>query len=76
MLTKTITALGNSNCIPLDKTMSEQLGVGRGDAVRIIFEGQRMIVEPLSKEELNQMVLKAGRRVAKKHKGLLKRLAK
>ena len=75
MLTKTITTLGNTNCIPLDKTMSEQLGVEKGSVVKIRFEGSKMIVEPISSAELDDKIVEAGKRVSKKHSRAMKRLA-
>lgn len=75
MLTKTITALGNSNCIPLDKTLSEMLGVGRGSIVKIKIEDNRMIVEPLTEEQIENKMVETGKRIAKKHSRLMKRLA-
>ncbi len=43
---KTVVRRGNSAALPLTRDMLELLGVRPGDAVRVRFEGQRMIVTP------------------------------
>ena len=43
---KTVVRRGNSAALPLSRDMLELLGVQPGDAVRVRFEGQRMIVTP------------------------------
>jgi antitoxin component of MazEF toxin-antitoxin module len=43
---KTVVRRGNGAALPLTRDMLDLLGVRPGDAVRIRFEGQRMIVSP------------------------------
>jgi antitoxin component of MazEF toxin-antitoxin module len=43
---KTVVRRGNGAALPLTRDMLDLLGVRPGDAVRIRFEGQRMIVTP------------------------------
>ena len=43
---KTVVRRGNGAALPLTRDMLDLLGVRAGDAVRIRFEGQRMIVTP------------------------------
>ena len=46
---KTVVRRGNSAALPLTRDMLELLGVRPGDAVRVRFEGQRMIVTPATR---------------------------
>ncbi len=46
---KTIVKRGNSAALPMSRDMLDLLGVHVGDAVRIRFEGQRMIVTPTTR---------------------------
>lgn len=43
---KTVVRRGNSAALPLSRDMLDLLGVRPGDAVRVRFEGRRMIVTP------------------------------
>lgn len=75
MVTKTIKQWGSGNCIPLDKTMLDILGIDRGSVVKIAFEGNRMIVEPMTVAEVDDRIVETGRKLAKKHHKLMKKLA-
>jgi antitoxin component of MazEF toxin-antitoxin module len=76
MLTKVISALGNSSCIPLDQATAKLLGVEKGSVVKITFEGAKMIVEKLSEVEHKDMIKTSGRKNMQDHSKLMKRLAK
>ena len=75
MLVKPIAKLGNSQCMPLDKTMLSLLEADSNSVLKITFEGRRMIVEAISKEEYEKHALKVADEVMEKHAGLFKRLA-
>lgn len=75
VLTKVIAALGNSSCLPLDQTILKQLGADRGSVMKISFEGSKMIVQTMSKDEQEQMIADSGKKLSKKFARALKKLA-
>lgn len=75
MLTKVIAALGNSSCLPLDQPLLKLLGADRGSVVKITFEGQKMIVQAMTREEQEAMVAESGEKMSKKFAKMFKKLA-
>jgi putative addiction module antidote len=76
MLTKKITAFGNSAGLVLSQDILGLLGVKVGDEVEIAFVEKTMIIRPLDKKARDQKVRKAMDEVFKEHEGLLKKLAR
>jgi antitoxin component of MazEF toxin-antitoxin module len=76
---KTLTPIGNSEGIILDKTLLGLLGLEPGGAVEIQIEGETMTVRRASKEALEARATRfneARKHVLAKHGGTLKKLAK
>ena len=75
MLIKPIAKLGNSQCMPLDKTMLGLLEADANGFLKICFEGRKMIVEAVSREDYDRHVLKVADEVMETHAGIFKKLA-
>lgn len=76
---KTLTPIGNSEGIILDKTLLGLLGLERGAAVEIQIEGDTMTVRRASKEAIEGRATRfnaARKHVLAKHGGTLKKLAR
>jgi antitoxin component of MazEF toxin-antitoxin module len=72
---KPIVRRGNSAALPLSRDMLDLLGVRIGDAVRIRFEGQRMIVTPATRLADDAEVDKAMESVLDENTDVLAKLA-
>jgi antitoxin component of MazEF toxin-antitoxin module len=73
---KTVVRRGNSAALPLSRDMLELLGVQPGDAVRVRFEGQRMIVTPARRVIADAEFDAAMDRVIDENAEVLQRLAR
>ena len=75
-MTKTLTKIGNSRGIILDRTMLEHLGVAEGGMVEMTMEAGRIVItsappEPLVKRSFEE----AKERTLQRYSGVLRRLA-
>jgi len=75
-MVKTLTRLGNSSALIVDRTMMELLEIQPDTPLKVTVEGRRMIVEPLTEEERKERVRAASKRVIDKNAELFRRLAK
>jgi len=73
---KTVVRRGNSAALPLSRDMLALLGVQPGDAVRVRFEGQRMIVTPARRVISDADFDAAMDRVIDENAEILQRLAR
>jgi antitoxin component of MazEF toxin-antitoxin module len=75
-MVKRLTRQGNSAALIIDRTMMELMEIDSDTPLKVVVEGRKLIVEPLSDQEraakFSQIVEKTGRKNAE----LFKRLAK
>lgn len=62
--------------IIIEKPILDLLGIGKETQLEIITDGQRLIIEPVKKEERGEKIKNATRRVIKNHDKTLRELAK
>lgn len=75
MLTKTLSKIGNSQALFLDKTILSLAGAGVDTLFKITVEGHRIVLEPVSKQELHEHTMKLAREVMDVQAPVLKKLA-
>lgn len=73
---KNLTIIGNSLGIIIEKPILDLLGIGKETQLEVITDGQRLIIEPVKKEERGEKIKNATRRVMKNHDKTLRELAK
>lgn len=82
MLTKRLTAVGNSVGLILDKTLLDLLDLHEGAEVQLQIETGKLIISPVPSSPTRDSatnrgkILAAHKRVLKKHAGTLRKLAK
>ena len=76
MLTKKITALGNSAAIVLPKDILALMNVGIGDEVELSMVDKSLVVKPLTEKARQELFESALKTVMVERKDLLERLAK
>lgn len=75
MLIKKLSTQGNSSSLIIDRSLMKLLDIHGGDDVKISVEGRKLIVEPLTEEERQDMLKKAIQATGKKYKKTFERLA-
>ncbi len=73
---KSLTVVGNSLGIIIEKPILDLLGINRETQLEMITDGQRLILEPIRETEKADKIKSATRRVMKNHDKTLRELAK
>jgi len=73
---KSLTVVGNSLGIIIEKPILDLLGINRETQLEMITDGQRLILEPVREIEKADKIKSATRRVMKNHDKTLRELAK
>ena len=73
---KSLTVVGNSLGIIIEKPILDLLGINRETQLEMITDGQRLILEPVREIEKADKIKSATRRVMKNHDNTLRELAK
>ncbi len=76
MLTKKVTALGNSAAIVLPKDILAMMNIGIGDEVELSMVDKSLVVKPLTEKARQELFQSALQTVMVERKELLERLAK
>ena len=72
---KNLTVIGNSLGIIIEKPILDLLGISKESELEIVTDGNRLIIEPVTKDERAEKIRQATRRVMKNHTEPLKKLA-
>lgn len=75
-MVKTLTRLGNSSALVVDKPIMELLEIDNDTPLKITVEGRRLIVEPAVGTERVARFRAAMHKTGKRHAELFRRLAK
>ena len=75
-MVKTLTRLGNSSALIVDKPIMELLDIDNDTPLKITVEGRRLIVEPAAGPERVARFRAAMKKTGAKHAELFRRLAK
>ncbi len=73
---KSLSVIGNSLGIIIDKPILDLLGISKETQLEMITDGRRLIIEPIEQEERTENIRSATLRVMKNHDKTLKELAK
>ncbi len=73
---KSLTVVGNSLGIIIEKPILDLLGINRETQLEMITDGQRLILEPVGEIEKADKIKSATHRVMKNHDNTLRELAK
>ena len=73
---KNLTVIGNSLGIIIEKPILDLLGINRETQLKMITDGNRLILEPVKEEDKTAKIKAATRRVMKNHDKTLRELAK
>jgi len=73
---KTLTTIGNSLGIIIEKPFLNLLGIGKETLLEMKTDGERLIIEPIKNDKKTTKIKKATRRVTKSHDKTLRELAK
>lgn len=74
-MTKNLVAIGNSLGIIIEKPILDLLRIERDTPLDVRTDGDRLIIEPLTKEERATRLKSAVKRVMKNHHETLRKLA-
>ncbi len=74
-MTKNLVAIGNSLGIIIEKPILDLLRIERDTPLNVRTDGDRLIIEPISKEERETRLKSAVKRVMKNHDETLRKLA-
>lgn len=74
-MTKNLVAIGNSLGIIIEKPILDLLRIERDTPLNVRTDGDRLIIEPISKEERGTRLKSAVKRVMKNHDETLRKLA-
>jgi len=72
---KNLTIIGNSLGVILDRPILDLLKIDRDTPIEVQTDGNRLILQPLKKEERAERIRKAAKRVMENHHETLRRLA-
>jgi antitoxin component of MazEF toxin-antitoxin module len=75
MVTKTLTKVGNSQAMFLDKTVLGLVDAGTDTIFKITIEGRKIVLEPISPQDLQAHTMKLAREVMDTQSPVLKKLA-
>lgn len=75
MLTKKLTKVGNSHAMYLGKDVLSMVDAEPDTVFKITVEGRKIVLEPVSKQELHEHTLKVAREIMKTHDSVFKKLA-
>lgn len=75
-MVKTLTRLGNSSALVVDKPIMELMEIDNDTPLKITVEGRRLIVEPAEGSERVMRFRAAMKKTGQKNAELFKRLAK
>jgi antitoxin MazE len=73
---KKLSAIGNSLGIVIEKPILELLKIDRDTELELTTDGQRLILEPVSKKSRREQIDESARKVMKAHDQTLRNLAK
>lgn len=76
MVVKRLTGLGNSSALIIDKQLMDLMDITRDTPLKVSVNGRQLIVEPLSKNEMDERFEKVMKMTGKKNAELFRRLAK
>lgn len=76
MLVKTLTRLGNSSALVIDRTLMNLMGIDPETPLKVTVEGRKLTVEPLSDKERAKQFTAAMTRTGRKNARLFRKLAK
>jgi len=73
---KSLTTIGNSLGIIIEKPILDLLGIKRDTPLEMLTDGRRLIIEPVDVEDRGEKIRSATERVMKNHEETLRKLAK
>lgn len=76
MIVKTLTRLGNSSALVVDRTIMQLMDIDADTPLKLTVDGRRLIIEPLSDEERKSKFQRVMVKTGRKNAELFKRLAK
>jgi antitoxin component of MazEF toxin-antitoxin module len=76
MLTKKLSKVGNSHAMFIDKSILSLIEADQDTVFKVLVEGHKIVLEPVSKKELKDYTMKKAREMMKIHEPVLKKLAK
>lgn len=76
MIAKKLTKVGNTQAVVLDKTLLSLVDADAESTFKISVDGKRIVLEPLSKKEVDRLALEASNKVRRTQKNVFKKLAK
>lgn len=74
-MTKNLVAIGNSLGIIIDKPILDLLGVSKDTDLKVTTDGQRLVIEPVTKDDRRSRVRSLTRKVIKSHEKTFRKLA-
>lgn len=75
MKIKHLTRQGNSFAVIIDRPILDMLDIDEKTPLKLTAEGRKLVLEPLSKKEIEQRFHAAADKVEKRFGGVFKRLA-
>jgi antitoxin component of MazEF toxin-antitoxin module len=75
MRIKHLSHVGNSSALIIERPLLEMLDINEQTPLKINIEGRKLIIEPLSEEEIERRFNKATDKVEKRFGKMFKRLA-
>ena len=76
MKIKHLTRVGNSSALIIDKSILDLVDIDEQTPLKLGVEGRKIIVEPMSKAEIEERFGKSADKVEKRFADMFKRLAK
>jgi antitoxin component of MazEF toxin-antitoxin module len=73
---KKLQRVGNSSALVVDRTLMQLMDITPDTPLKVVVEGRRLIVEPLSETERKQRFQTAMKRTGHKNAELFRRLAR
>jgi antitoxin MazE len=76
MLVKTLTKVGNSLALFLDKGILELFNIDEKTPLKISTDGKKFIITPLTASEKAKLVSESPDKISKRHQKVLKKTSK
>ena len=75
MKIKHLTRVGNSSALIIDRAILEVVGIDEHTPLKLGIEGRRIVIEPLSEQDIETRFGKAADKVERRFGKMFKRLA-
>ena len=75
MIAKKLTKVGNTQAVVLDKTLLSLVDADSESTFKVSIEGKKIVLEPMSKKEVDRLALEASDKIRRKQKNVFKKLA-